>query len=126
MGKEKKKKILVVEDDEMISAMYKTKFTADGFEVFRAENGQDGFNIAKKEKPDLIMLDVILPQLDGFSVLEKLKNDNITKKISVVMLTNLGTDEDKEKGKKMGAKDYLVKANFTPGQISEKIKEYLK
>ncbi|MFA5360035.1 MAG: response regulator [Patescibacteria group bacterium] len=121
-----KKKILVVEDDPMISSMYKTKFEVDGFEVFTADNGATGLELVKKEKPDIVMLDIILPQLDGFSVLEQIKQDKITKNIPVIMLTNLSTDEDKAKGEKMGALDYLVKASLTPGQISEKIKQILK
>jgi len=121
-----KKKILVVEDDTMISSMYKMKFEADGFEVFIADNGVIGLEIAKKEKPDIIMLDVILPQLDGFSVLEQVKKDETTKKIPVIMLTNLGTEEDKKKGETMGAMGYLVKASLTPGQVSGKIKQALK
>lgn len=121
-----KKKILVVEDDPMISSMYKTKFEADGFEVFTADNGATGLELIKKEEPDIVMLDIILPQLDGFSVLEQIKKDKTTKDIPAIMLTNLSTEEDKEKGKKMGALDYLVKASLTPGQISEKIKKILK
>lgn len=123
---ELKKKILVVEDDPMISSMYKTKFEADGFEVFIAGNGVIGLELARKEKPDIIMLDVILPQLDGFSVLEEIKKDETVKNIPVVMLTNLGTEEDRVKGEKLGALAYLVKASLTPGQISAKIKQVLK
>jgi len=121
-----KKKILLVEDDSMISSMYKTKFEADGFEVFIADNGVIGLELAKKEKPDIIMLDIILPQLDGFSVLEQIKKDENIKNTPVIMLTNLGTEEDKKKGETMGALDYLVKASLTPGQVSEKIKQTLK
>ena len=110
----------------MISSMYKTKFEADGFEVLIADNGVIGLELSKKFKPDIIMLDVILPQLDGFSVLEEIKKDQATKNIPVIMLTNLGTAEDKKKGETMGALDYLVKASLTPGQISEKIKKALK
>lgn len=121
-----KKKILIVEDDASLSAMYKGKFKADGFVVFSAENGLDGFELAKKEKLDIIMLDIILPQMDGFAVLAELKKDAKTKNIPVVMITNLGTDEDKNKGEKMGAADYIVKANMTPAQISEKIKNLIK
>jgi DNA-binding response OmpR family regulator len=121
-----KKKILVVEDDTALRAMYKGKFEADGFEVLTADNGADGLELAKNEKPDIIMLDVIMPQIDGFSVLQELKNDTKTKSIPTIMLTSLGTDEDKEKGEKMGAVDYIVKANLTPAQVSEKIKKYLK
>ena len=120
------KKILVVEDDPMISSIYEAKFSAAGFKVLIAADGGQGLELAKKEKPDLIILDVILPGLDGFSVLEELKKNQSTKKIPVIMLTNLGTAEDKIKGQKMGAADYLVKASLTPGQIGDKIKEILK
>ena len=121
-----KKKVLLVEDDKTISLMYKIKIETGGFEVLTADNGADGLELAKKQKPDIVMLDVILPQLDGFSVLEELKKDASTKNIPVVMLTNLGTEEDKEKGEKLGAADYLVKASLTPAQVEEKIKQYLK
>ncbi len=121
-----KKKILLVEDDNLISSMYKTKFQADGFEVIIAIDGAVALELAKEEKPDIIMLDIILPQLDGFTVLEELKKNAATKSIPVIMLTNLGTTEDKLKGEQLGAADYLVKANFTPAQISQKIKEHLK
>jgi len=121
------KNILIVEDEETISAMYKAKLEESGnFKVFTADNGVLGLETAKKEKPDIVMLDVILPQIDGFAVLEELKKSNSTKNIPVIMLTNLGTDEDKEKGKKLGAADYLVKASLTPAQVEEKIKQYLK
>jgi len=110
----------------MISSMYKTKFEVDGFDVFIADNGVIGLELAKKEKPDIIVLDVILPQLDGFSVLEQIKQDKTIKDTPVIMLTNLGTEEDKAKGEKMGALDYLVKASLTPGEVSKKIKQALK
>jgi len=119
-------KILIVEDDPMISSIYEAKFKADGYEVFIATDGAKGLESAKKEKPDIVMLDVILPGLDGFSVLEEIKKDETIRNTSVVMLTNLGTEDDKIKGKKMGASDYLVKASLTPGQISDKIKQALK
>ncbi|MEK7202805.1 MAG: response regulator [Patescibacteria group bacterium] len=121
-----KKTILIVEDDLMISSIYKSKFEMDGFIVVVANNGAEGIELAKKEKPDIIMLDIILPQVDGFSVLEKIKKDKQTKLIPVIMLTNLSTEEDAAKGKELGAIDYLIKASLTPKQISEKIKQYLK
>lgn len=121
-----KNRILIVEDDQMIASMYKTKFEAEGFECLMASNGAIGLEMAKKEKPDLVMLDVMLPQLDGFSILKEIKSDSKIKKTPVIMLTNLGTEEDKVKGQKMGAADYLVKASLTPAEISKKIKEYLK
>lgn len=115
------KKILLAEDDEMISSMYKTKLEQDGFVVLAALNGADALELAKKEQPDLVLLDVIMPQMDGFSVLEALMKDNKTEDLQVIMLTNLGTDEDQKKGAELGAKDYWVKADLTPSQISEKI-----
>jgi CheY-like chemotaxis protein len=121
-----KKTILVVEDDPVLGVMYKTKLEAEGYEIVSAVNGVEGLASAKQCKPDLILLDIILPQLDGFSVLEELKDDAKTKKIPVVLLTNLGTDEDREKGQKLGAVDYLVKANYTPEQISSEIKKFIK
>jgi two-component system, OmpR family, alkaline phosphatase synthesis response regulator PhoP len=121
-----KKKVLLVEDDNMISSMYKIKLETEGFAVLTAEDGVIALELIKKDRPDIIMLDIILPRLDGFSVLEEVRKDKDLKDLPVVLLTNLGTEEDKAKGKKMGATDYLVKADLTPGQISDKIKEILK
>lgn len=118
-----KKKILLIEDDKMISGMYKTKFEQEGFFVITAPDGTNGLDMAIKEKPDLILLDVIIPQIDGFSVLQELKLGSGTKTIPVVMLTNLGTTEDKEKAARFGATDYLVKSENTPTQISDHIKK---
>ena len=122
---ENKKKILLVEDDKMISSMYQTKLEQEGYLVLLAENGAAAIDLALAEKPDLILLDIILPQVDGFSVLQQLRAAESMKSTPIIMLTNLGTDEDKNKGRKYGATDYLVKASLTPSQISEKIKEYL-
>lgn len=121
-----KKRVLIVEDDPVISSMYKTKFEIDGYEVIVAGNGAEGLETAKKEAFDIILLDVILPQLDGFSVLTEIKKDPKIKDTPVLMLTNLGTQEDKDKGKELGALDYVVKSSFTPAQVSEKIKQYIK
>lgn len=120
------KKILLVEDDKMISSMYETKLRQEDYVIYTAEDGGRGLEIASQEKPDLILLDIILPQLDGFTVLQELKNNETTRNIPVVMLTNLGTTEDKERGKQMKADGYLVKASLTPAQLSEEIKKYLK
>ena len=122
----KKKKLLIVEDDKMIGTMYKTKLEQEGFIVLQAEDGSQGLEMAIRDKPDLIMLDVIMPQLDGFTVLQELRGNPSTKHTPIIMLTNLGTDEDKAKGQKFGATDYIVKANLTPSQVSELIKKYLK
>lgn len=119
------KKVLLVEDDKMIIDMYTLKFTQEGYEVVQAENGKDGLDFAKKNMPDIILLDIILPQMDGFTVLKALKADAKTKGIPVVLLTNLGQDGDVKKGLELGAVDYLIKANFTPSQVVDKVKSVL-
>jgi len=123
---ENHKTILLIEDDKMVSSLYEAKLGEDGNKIIIADNGVTGLEIAKKEIPDIILLDIIIPQIDGFSVLEELKKDNNTKNIPVLMLTNLGTDEDRLKGEKMGAVDYAVKASITPAELKEKINKYLK
>lgn len=119
------KKILIVEDDVFLSGIYQKKFELEGFEVVMADNGEKGFNEAKKKSPDLILLDILLPKLDGFAVLKKLKADNITKDIPVILLTNLGQKDDVEKGVEMGAEDYLIKVHFKPSEVVEKVRQIL-
>lgn len=119
------KKVLVVEDDKMILDMYTLKFTQEGYEVVQAENGKDGLEMAKQHHPDIILLDIILPQMDGFTVLKSLKSDKSLKNIPVILLTNLGQDGDVKKGLELGAVDYLIKANFTPSQVVDKVKVLL-
>lgn len=118
-------KLLLIEDDKMLSDMYVTKFSKEGFKIMKAENGAVGLDMAKKEKPDLILLDIIMPKLDGFAVLKELKKDPGTANTHILILTNLGQSEDVEKGKKLGADDYFVKANHTPAEIVEKVKYLL-
>lgn len=118
-------KVLIVEDEELLSKMYYLKFTNQGFKAFQAFNGVAGLELAKKEKPNIILLDIIMPQLDGFGVLKELKSNKETKDISVILLTNLGQDDDIKKGKNLGAIDYLIKSNSTPLKVVEKVKEIL-
>ncbi|KKQ57076.1 MAG: hypothetical protein US74_C0008G0003 [Parcubacteria group bacterium GW2011_GWA2_38_13] len=119
-------KILLVEDDQAILEMYKMKFTEEGYDITAAEDGMTALEAAKKEIPKMVLLDIILPKLDGFSVLEELKKDPKTKNIPVLLLSNLGQDSDKEKGKKLGAVDYCVKSDLTPMQLVEKVRTYIK
>lgn len=120
-----KKKVLIIEDDEIISAMYKIKLEQDGYTVLTANNGGDGLEVAKNNRVDIIMLDIIMPQLDGFTVLDELKANSFTKKTPVIMLTNLSTEEDRKKGEEKGAAGYWVKAQLTPTQVSQQIKDFL-
>ncbi|MCD4760281.1 response regulator [bacterium] len=122
---DKKTKILLIEDEEMLANMYEVKFKNEGFELEKALDGAEGLEKAKSIKPDFILLDIIMPKMDGFSVLKALKEDDSTKDIPVMLLTNLGQDEDIEKGKTMGAVGYLVKANITPSEVVEEVKKKL-
>ena len=119
------KKILIIEDDSMVMDMYELRLKEAGYDVLKAKTGDEGLTQAKEAKPDLILLDIIMPGLDGFGVLKTLKAEASTKKIPVLLLTNLGQESDREKGKKLGAIDYLVKANKTPFQIVEYINKLL-
>ncbi len=118
-------KILLVEDDEMIIEMYKLRFEAEGYGVDITEKGSEAIELAKK-MPDIILLDIILPEIDGFNILQALKSDTDTKNIPVLLLTNLTQESDKEKAINMGAVDYMVKSMFTPSDVIQKIKEIIK
>lgn len=119
------KKILVVEDEHMLAEMYATKFTMEGFSVVKAFDGEEGLKEAKSGHPDIILLDIIMPKLDGFTVLKEIRKDAGLKRTPVLMLTNLGQDDDVKKGKELGADDYFVKSNHTPADVVEKVKSML-
>ena len=118
-------KILLVEDDSFLSNIYQTKFTKEGYQVVVAGDGEEALKAVKIKKPDIILLDVLLPKLDGFAVLEKLKKDPETKDIPVILLTNLGQRDDVERGLALGAVDYLIKAHFKPSETVAKVKKIL-
>jgi len=119
-------KILIVEDDKFLRELIKRKVTSEGFEAIDAVDGEKGLQSARSYKPDLILLDLMLPGIDGFEVLKKIKQDESISSTPVIILSNLGQRDDIEKGLKIGAADYLVKAHFTPNEIIEKIREVLK
>ena len=120
-----KTKILLIEDEEMLANMYEVKFQNEGFEVIKALDGASGLEMSKSTNPDLVLLDVIMPKMDGFSVLKSMREDPATKDLPVMLLTNLGQDEDIEKGKELGVLGYLVKANVTPSEVVEAVKKEL-
>jgi DNA-binding response OmpR family regulator len=117
--------VLLVEDDEFLANIYKTKFEMEGFKVSVAVNGEAGLADAKKKAPDIMLLDILLPKKDGFTVLKELKADAATSKIPVILLTNLGQKDDVQKGKELGAEDYLIKAHFKPSETVAKVKTIL-
>lgn len=118
-------KVLLVEDEAALVDMYTLKFSQAGFDLMVAGNGEAGLELAKKNLPRVILLDVILPGMDGFAILKALRADPTTTAIPVLLLTNLGQDADLQKGRELGAADYLVKANFTPGEVVERVKAAL-
>lgn len=120
------KTILIIEDDKFLRELISQKLNKENYKVVEAVDGEEGIKKVKEEKPDLILLDLILPGIDGFEVLSKVKEDPSLNQIPVIVLSNLGQRDDVEKGLKLGAVDYLIKAHFTPGEIIEKIKSALK
>lgn len=119
------KKILIVEDDKFLRELISKKLSDEGFTTHEAGDGEEGLKQIKEIRPDLILLDLILPSIDGFEVLTRMKQDQKISSIPVVILSNLGQKEEVERGLKLGASDYLIKAHFTPGEIIEKIKNIL-
>ncbi|OQX00546.1 response regulator [Candidatus Parcubacteria bacterium A4] len=120
-----KDKILIIEDDEFLRELVFRKLESEGFEAIIACDGEEGLQKIKEEKPQLVLLDLILPNVDGFEVLERVKKDDSLASIPVIILSNLGQREDIEKALKSGAADYLIKAHFTPGKIIEKVRNIL-
>ncbi|MDD5639743.1 MAG: response regulator [Candidatus Paceibacterota bacterium] len=118
-------KILLIEDDKFLRELMAKKLMNMKYDVAIAVDGEEGLQKIKSEKPDLVLLDLILPGINGFEVLEKAKADPDTVTIPVIILSNLGQGEDIERGLKLGAKDFLVKAHFTPQEIIEKMKTYI-
>ena|SRR3990167_4323902 len=120
-----KKHILLVEDDEFLAELYATKLNLEGFEVSLAADGEKGLKSAKEKKPDLILLDIVLPKMDGFEVLRQLKLDKNVKSVPVILLTNLSQKDEVNRGLSLGADDYLIKAHFMPSEVIKKIKQVI-
>ena len=120
-----KTSVLIIEDDQTIAGMYQKKFELEGFAVTLAGDGEAGLASAKVTPPAIILLDIIMPKMDGFATLQALKADATTKSIPVILLTNLGQNEDVTKGTKLGAIGYLIKAQLTPAEVVSKVREAL-
>lgn len=118
-------KIAIVEDDPVISQMYRMKFEADGFEVQVAENGRDGVALAENMKPDMILLDMQMPEMDGSEALAHIRKHDWGKIVPVIILTNLGEEEAPKNLRALGIHSYIVKADLTPRQVVERVKEAL-
>lgn len=119
------KKLLLVEDDDGLASVYRMRLEAEGFSVHRVPNGEDALAAAIEFRPDLILLDVMMPKVSGFDVLDILRNTPDTANMKVIMLTALSQDSDKEKAEKLGADDYLVKSQVVIADVVERVKHHL-
>lgn len=120
-----KKKLLLVEDDVALSAVYKSRMELEGFEVREVNNGEDALAAATDFKPDLILLDAMMPKISGFDVLDILRNTPETSNIRIIMLTALSQPKDKERAEALGVDDYLVKSQVVIGDVVERVKFHL-
>jgi len=120
------KTILLIEDDPFLVEIYSTKLKEVGFSVIIAVDGEEGLKKMKKKTPELLLLDIVLPNLNGWEILRDIKKDDKLSNLKVVILSNLGEKEEIEKGLKLGAVRYLVKAHYTPSEVVEEIKKILK
>lgn len=113
--------VLLVEDDQEFAEMYRLKLEADGYEVSIAGDGEEGLRLALSMRPDLVFLDIRMPRLGGLEMLERLRRDPVTAELPVVILSNYGEDELRKRGFDLGALEWLIKANVTPGEVSSRV-----
>jgi len=119
------KKILLIEDEELIIRLLGRKLTNIGYDVTLAMDGQEGLDKMKKDKPDLILLDIIMPRKGGFDVMEEMRRDPVLTSVPVIIISNSGQPLELDKAKRLGAVDWLVKTEFDPKEVVEKIKKYI-
>ena len=120
-----KKKILLVEDDAALSGVYKSRLQMEGFDIREVNNGEKALSAALEYKPDLILLDAMMPKISGFDVLDILRNTPETAGIRIIMLTALSQPKDKERAESLGVDDYLVKSQVVIGDVVERVKHHL-
>lgn len=118
-------KVLLVEDEETLSNIVKNELTDAGYNVLVAKDGEDALLVATNSKPDIVLLDLVLPKKGGIDVLEDFKKNELLKNIPVIILSNLAESESIKKALSLGAKDYFIKSQHPISDISEKIKEYI-
>lgn len=120
-----KKKILLVEDDDALASVYRSRLELEGFEVREVNDGEEALSAAVEFKPDLVLLDAMMPKISGFDVLDIMRNTPETKDIRVIMLTALSQPKDKERAESLGVDDYLVKSQVVIGDVVERVKHHL-
>lgn len=119
------KKILLVEDDDSLASVYQTRLQAEGFDIRRVPNGEEALSVTLEYKPDLILLDVMMPKVSGFDVLDILRNTPETINVKVIMLTALGQDSDRQRAESLGVDDYLVKSQVVIADVVDRVKHHL-
>jgi len=117
------KSILLVEDDPFLVDLYDTKLKSEGFEVEIATKGSEVFKKLMEKKPDLLLLDIVLPDVDGWEILEKIRENENLRDIKIFVLSNLGEKRDIEKARELGVTEYLIKAHYKPSEVVEEIKK---
>lgn len=115
------KKILIIEDEEIMIDLLQRKLVKDGYEILIARDGVEGLEKMKNEKPDLVLLDIIMPKMGGIEVMEWMQKDNNLQKIPVIVISNSGQPVEIDKARQLGAKDWLVKTEFDPQEVSKKV-----
>lgn len=125
MDEQTKKKILLVEDDDALASVYKSRLTLEGFDVSHVGNGEDALSKTLEFKPDLILLDAMMPKISGYDVLDILRNTPETADIRVIMLTALSQPKNKERAEALGVDDYLVKSQVVIGDVVDRVKHHL-
>ena len=119
------KKILIIEDDLFLQGLEVTKLKKDGYEIETAVNSVEAFKILEKTKPDMILLDLLLPEVDGFMILEKIRENKDMVTIPVIVFSNLSEDKDIKRAQKLGISEFMIKSNFTLDELTKKIKELI-
>ncbi|MCD6233006.1 response regulator [bacterium] len=117
------KKILIAEDEEILYSLLKQKLVQQGYEVSVVKNGKEALEQMRKEKPDLLLLDIIMPEKGGFEVMEEMQKDPSLKDIPIVIISNSGQPVEIDKAKRLGAKDWVIKTEFDPQEVMEKVKK---
>lgn len=120
------KKILIIEDEEILLDLLKEKLTQEGYQVDIAKDGQEGLEKAKRDKPDLILLDIIMPRMGGFEVMEELNKDEKFRGIPIIIISSSGQPVELDRAKKLGATDWLIKTDFDPREVVDKVKKQFK
>ena len=120
------KKILIIEDEEILLDLIQKRLTQEGYKIYIARNGEEGLEKIKEEKPDLILLDIVMPKMGGFEVMERINKDKEFKDIPIIIISNSGQPVELSRAKELGIKDWLIKTDFDPSEVVSKVKKQLK